>query len=210
MRLTLYYRPMACSLAARIVAMEASLDIDYVSVNLVTAKVMDGNEFHAVVPRGQVPALRRTDGSLLMENSAVLSFLAAQAPAARLVPEAGTEAHWRTLECLSFVATELHKRCLYPYYNSRFPQACRDQAAEELKAVLAALEPMLTPAPAWRESDFNIADAYLLWALLLAQRVGAGLTAAPAARAHVAAMMQRPLVAEAVALEMAEARQTGR
>lgn len=210
MPLTLYYRPMACSLAARIVAAEASLDIDYVAVNLVTGKLTDGGELRADVPRGQVPALRRADGTLLMENSSVLPYLAAQAPRSGLMPEIGTEAHWRNLECLSFVGTELHKRCLYPYYNLRFPQACRDQAALELKAVLAALEPMLSPVPAWREAEFTVADAYLLWALLLAQRVGVGLTAAPAAQRYLATMMQRRSVADAVALEVAEAHQMGR
>lgn len=210
MRLTLYYRPMACSLAARVLAAEASLELDYIAVNLVTAEVVGGGDLHADVPRGQVPALRRADGSLLMENSAVLLYLSAQAPGAALVPEVGTDAYWRTLEALSFVGTELHKRCLYPYYNLRFPQGCRDQAAHELKSVLAALEAMLAPTPVWRGPEFGAVDAYLVWALLLAQRVGDGLAAAPAAQRYLADMMLRPSVTDAVALEMAEARQMGR
>lgn len=210
MSLTLYYRPMACSLAARILAAEAALELNYIAVNLVTAKVIGGGDLQADVPRGQVPALRRADGSLLMESSAVLTYLAAQVPQAGLIPELGSEAYWRTLEGLSFVGAELHKRCLYPYYNLRFTQACRDQAAQELKPVLVALETMLVPRPVWRGPEFGVVDAYLVWALLLAQRVGDGLAAAPGAQRYLAEMTQRPSVAQAVALEMAEARQMGR
>lgn len=210
MNLHIYYRPMACSLAARIVAAEAGLAVTFVAVNLVTGKLADGRDLSAQVPRGQVPALRRADGSLLMESAAVLHYLAAQAPAGTLLAAPGTEAYLRTLECLSFVGAELHKRCLYPYYNRRFPPACREQAERELVTVLTALEPMLKGRPAWRGPDFGIADAYLLWALLLAQRLGAGLAQAPAAAAYLEQMLQRPAVADSVALEMAEARQMGR
>ncbi len=50
---------------------------------------------------------------------------------------------------------------------------------------------------------FTIADAYLAWALMLAQRVGA--TLAPAALAYVEENQKRPAVQAAIAAEMAAA-----
>ena len=77
----LYFSPFACSLASHITAREAGIPLQLTAVTLSTKRTASGADFLAVSPKGQVPALRLDDGSLLTENPAVLQYLADAAPA---------------------------------------------------------------------------------------------------------------------------------
>ena len=54
----LYFSPFACSLASHITAREAGVDIQLTSVPLATKRTAAGEDFLAIAPKGQVPALR--------------------------------------------------------------------------------------------------------------------------------------------------------
>jgi glutathione S-transferase len=104
---TLYYSPGACSLAAHIVLEEIGEPYD---AKVVSLKTGDNKkpEFTAVNPRGKVPTIK-TDGGVLTENAAILSFLADTHAAAKLfpAPTAGLErAH--ALEYLAFLTSTVH------------------------------------------------------------------------------------------------------
>lgn len=86
----LYFSPLACSLASRITALEADLDLAFVEVDAKTKRAEDGTDFRAVNPLGLVPALALDDGRVLTENAAVLQHLADTKPDAGLAPPAGT------------------------------------------------------------------------------------------------------------------------
>ena len=62
----LYYSPGACSLAPHIVARELGLAIELVEVDLGTHRLKDGRDYHAINPRGYVPALLRMRPFMLM------------------------------------------------------------------------------------------------------------------------------------------------
>ena len=79
----LYFSPFACSLASHITAREAGLDISLISVALATKRTADGEDFLAIAPKGQVPALRLDEGTVLTEGPAVLQYLADAAPTRR-------------------------------------------------------------------------------------------------------------------------------
>jgi glutathione S-transferase len=118
----LYYAPEFSSLADHIALIEADIPADLVRVDLESKQLETGGDFHAVNPKGYVPALVLDDGEVLTENTAILAWVADRAP--HLSP-AGPLARYRLIEMLSFIASEVHKR--FPIYLS---------AAEETRGLL--------------------------------------------------------------------------
>ena len=197
----LYFSPFACSLATHIAAREAGLPLDLAAVTLSTKRTAAGEDFLAVSPKGQVPTLRLDDGSILTENQAVLQFVADSAPAAGLLPAPGSRDRYRVLEWLNYVGTELHKGCYATMFTPDSPQEAKAWARGALDKKLAYVGKQLEGRVFVVGDRFSIADAYLAWALMLAQRVGA--TLAPAAAAYLEGIQKRPAVQAAIAAETA-------
>ena len=154
----LYYAPGACSLAPHIVAREAGLELDLVKVDLAAKRTEAGEDYLAINTKGSVPALRLDDGPVLTENAVVLQYLAAQAPAARLMPEHGFE-RYRLLEWLNFVATELHKG-FGPLWNPATPDSVRQATRDTLGGKFDYLQQALEGRDYLTGDRFTIADAY--------------------------------------------------
>jgi len=200
----LYFRPFACSLASRIALLEAGIEADYHQVDLASHRVVaDGNDYFVISPKGQVPALRRDDGSLLTEGSAVLQWIADQRPSAELAPPPGHAERYRLQEWLSFVATEIHKAFLAPTFGPDVPDAVKDHARSRLPKALAVVSDHLAGRDVLVGDRFGVADAYLLWALLLVRFAGVDLSDWPSLDAYVERIQQRPRVREAIELERA-------
>src|SRR5215470_13588388 len=116
----LYFGPLACSMATRISLYEAGAgsEATFTYVDTRTKRTGDGADYLAINPLGQVPALRidspegRGD-DLLLENQAILQYVADRFPAAHLAPPPGRE-RARLQQWLSFIATELHKPVYIP------------------------------------------------------------------------------------------------
>ena len=77
---TLYFAPLACSMASRIALYEAGADADFTYVDTRAKAVEGGGDFFAVNPMGQVPVLVTQDGRTITENVAVLQYVADQYP----------------------------------------------------------------------------------------------------------------------------------
>jgi len=107
----LYYLPGACSLASHIALIWS--DADY-EVERLSYETLHGPEFMALNPKGAVPTLtQKTVGGadlVLTESLAVLLYIAAQNPAARLAADAddGHE-QARMNEIMSELVSEVHK-----------------------------------------------------------------------------------------------------
>jgi glutathione S-transferase len=197
----LYFSPFACSLASHIAAREAGIPLDLTAVTLSTKRTAGGEDFLAVSPKGQVPTLRLDDGSILTENAAVLQYLADSAPSAGLLPAAGSRDRYRVLEWLNYVGTEIHKACYATMFTPDSPQEAKAWARAALDKKLAYVAKQLEGRAFAVGERFTIADAYLAWSLMLAQRVGA--TLAPAAAAYLESIQKRPAVQAAIAAETA-------
>ncbi|MFT4046896.1 MAG: glutathione S-transferase N-terminal domain-containing protein [Solimonas sp.] len=188
----LYYAPGACSLAPHIALEEIQLAglADYATTRLLLpAGDQRKSEFLAVNPRGHVPALNfRLDGEAqtLTENLAILRFLAAQHPQAKLLP-ADTLAAARAWEWLSWLATDVQAYAfMQVFYPSRYATDGAAQAAVEAsgRALLTrdwgeieARLPQSVLAPASQENGyalgaFSVVDAYLIVFFRWARRYG--------------------------------------
>lgn len=156
----LYYAPGACSLAPHIVAREAGLRLDLERVDLGTGKTEGGADFKTINPKGYIPALALDGGEVLTEASALVQYLADQAPQAGLAPAHGTIERYRLLEWLGFISTELHKG-FGPLWNPQTPEAAKNIARANLAKRLAYLDERLASGSYLTGDCFTIADAYL-------------------------------------------------
>lgn len=193
----LYFRPFACSLAARIALIEGEIDAEFVRVEP-GRPLPDGRPFTAVSPMGYVPAIETRAGFVLSEGPAVLSYIAELAPPGALAPLAFSDAHYRMLAWLNFIATELHKGVFRPLMH---PETGEGEAArlrmpkvfEVLSAYLATREHL--------EGGFSVADAYLLSILNWCEHAGVAIAEWPVLRAYRGRLRARPSIAAAMAEE---------
>jgi len=82
----LFFSPLACSMASRIALYASGAEAEFVQVDAKTKRTADGRDFLLMNPLGLVPVLSMDDGESLTENCAVLQFIAARSPTARLAP----------------------------------------------------------------------------------------------------------------------------
>ncbi len=191
----LYYSPFAYSQAAHIVIKEAGLDVELLAVDLKSKRVEDGSDFNKINPKGQVATLVLDDGEILTEGPAILLYLAGQAPQSDLMPKPESIEHYRTIEWLSYVSSELHKRLFYIIFwtDAHQANAAREAAPEKLIFLSNHLENRSHLV----DETFTVADAYLTWWLGLAPQAGLPLDAYPILTAYLQRQQARDSVREA-------------
>lgn len=200
--MNLYFAPLACSMATRIAFYEAGATAEYTQVDTRTKRAIDGSDFFAINPLGQVPALRTDEGWLLTENTAILPYVADHFPQAELAPAAGTVERARLQQWLGFIGTELHKAGFVPLLVSSAPEGAKAFARDKLNLRMEMLQSHLSQHE-FLLDHFTVADAYLVTVLNWAPASGVDLAAWPAIAAYVERMKQRPSVATALNEEMA-------
>ena len=198
----LYFSPLACSLATRMAVYEAGLPATFHKVTLSTKTLDDGMDYRAIAPKGQVPALVLDNGMVLTEGSAVLQYVADQAPSSGLAPTAGTIERYQVQQWLSFIATEIHKQVFAAVFNPASPEETRVFAKSLLPGKLGYIADHLNGRDYLVGDSFTVADAYLAWVLVLAPRLGIDLAQTPQLAAYAARFHARPHVARAIADEM--------
>jgi glutathione S-transferase len=211
----LYYSPFACSLAARVVCREADLPVSLCRADLQTKRV-EGQAEGALVhlnPMGKVPTLVCDDGLVLTENVAVLLYLGDRAPLDRgLTPAERTPARYDLVRWLTFVATEIHKKVLATVFALDEPaEAAKTYARGGAAQPLSVVEERLRDRQALLGDRFTVADAYLLWALLLLPRpqCGVSLDPYPAVRAYLERHLGRASVRHVLSAESHEYQEPG-
>ena len=196
----LYYSPGTCSLSPHIVAREAGLDIELVAVDIATKLTQRGERYTQINPKGYVPALVLDNGLILTEGPAIVQLLADAAPAAGLIPAAGTLKRYVAQEWLNFISTELHKG-FSPLWRKETSADMRRLARETLATRFSFLDQHLADRPYILGDRFGVADAYaftvLQWAKVMAIDLGrwANITA------YLGRVGARPKVREALIAE---------
>jgi glutathione S-transferase len=198
--LTLYFSPLACSMASRVACYEASLPMAFVRVDTKSARTADGRDFRAINPLGQVPVLEIDGRVRLVENAAILQYLAERAGPGVLGP-ADPLGRARLQQWLSFVGTELHKTLFTPLLASKDP-AVRAFALERAPRRMELLEAHLADRE-FLLDRFSIADAYAAVVLNWGAHVGLKMDPWPHVAAYRDRILARPTVARALAEELA-------
>jgi glutathione S-transferase len=196
----LYYTPGACSLAPHIVAREAGVPVQLDKVDLSTRTTASGSSFIEINPKGYVPALGLASGEVMTEVSALVQYLADQAPASGLMPAAGTPERYRMLELISFISTEIHKG-FGPLWNPTTPEALRQATIDRLNLRLAYLDQKLAGRSYLTGETFTVADAYAFTVVNWANFHKIDLSSYPRLTAFMGRVAARPKVREALAAE---------
>lgn len=196
----LYYSTGACSLAPHIVLHEAGLAHEPVLASTKTHKLPDGTDFYSINPLGYVPVLELDDGTRLRECQVILQYLADQAPQKNLAPAHGTLAHYRLLEWLSFVATEVHKG-FGPLWVPTTPEDYKPVTQQRVLARLQWLDGELANRQYLMGDQFSVADAYLFTVSNWAQYVGPDISELKNLAAYRARIAARPAVQAAMKAE---------
>ncbi len=183
----LFYAPGACSLADHIALHEAGLAFDAVKVDLQTHRTEDGHDFTEINPKGYVPALRLPSGDLLTENIAILSWIADAAPSLSPPGELG---HYRVLETLAYISTEIHKG-FKPFFAPDSTDSQKAKAAESITQRLNLLANQLKGAFLFGPG-VTVADGYLFVMLTWAKKFSVQIP--EALSAFAGRMRERPAV----------------
>jgi glutathione S-transferase len=191
--MNLIYFPGACSLADHIALIEAGLPYKLISINR-DKQTDDGRDFLAINPKGYVPALELDDGTVLTENLAILCYIATQS--GKLLPKYGMT-HWRALEALSFMTSEIHG-ALAPFFKD-LPATEKDRSCQLLVKHFASVADQLDDKPYLLGEQMTIADPYLFWLLRAAPISGVELP--KRLQVYFARMQEMPSVAQALAEE---------
>jgi glutathione S-transferase len=189
----LYYSPFACSLATHIACREAGLEVELIRVELSTKRTAKGGDLFTENPMGQVPTLVLDGGRILTENVAILAYLG-EPP--RDAAAGGGEApdRYELMRWLSFVATEVHKKILWPIYAPGSPDAVKDYARGSAARAFGVLGAHLEARDTLVGDGFTTADAYLFWALTLMPHAGVSLEQFPALQRYHERNRARPAV----------------
>ena len=195
----LYFTPFACSLAARIALEEAGLDAEYVQVPK-DLRLPDGRDFTEISPMGYVPAIETANGFVLTEGPAVLTYIAELAPEGSLSFTGFSDAHYRMLAWLNFVATELHKAVYMPILGKGYAEAEQIAARARHTRPFAVLSKHLEGRE-FLDDRFTVADAYLLAVLNWSEFTKVPIADSPVLVAYRESLRARPAVARAMAAE---------
>ncbi|MGV2181502.1 glutathione transferase GstA [Rhizobium rhizogenes] len=190
----LFHTPGTCSTATRIVLAEAGIAVELVEVDIRNKKVENGDDFLALNPKGQVPALLLENGELLTEGAVIMQYVADQAPATQLLPAAGDLARYRVLEWVNYIATELHKT-FSPLYKPNTPPEYRDLLVTSmLPRVFTVLNDRLSLSSYLAGETFTIADAYAYVILGWAKPHAIDLFPWPNLQAYLERIATRPAI----------------
>lgn len=196
----LLYKPGACSLASHITLRESGKDFTLDGVDLMKKRLENGDDFFAVNPKGQVPALLLDDGTLLTEGVAIMQYLADTVPDRQLLAPTSSLSRYKTIEWLNYIATELHKG-FTPLFRPDTPEDFKPTVRALLEKKMQYVNDALQDNQWICGSRFSIADAYLFTVLRWAYAVKLNMAGLSNIDAYMARMAERPAVAAALKAE---------
>ncbi|CAM7300092.1 glutathione transferase GstA [Citrobacter portucalensis] len=196
----LFYKPGACSLASHITLRESGKDFTLDGVDLMKKRLENGDDFFAVNPKGQVPALLLDDGTLLTEGVAIMQYLADSVPDRQLLAPTSSLSRYKTIEWLNYIATELHKG-FTPLFRPDTPEDFKPTVRALLEKKMQYVNDSLKDNQWICGPRFSIADAYLFTVLRWAYAVKLNMAGLSNIDAYMARMAERPAVAAALKAE---------
>jgi glutathione S-transferase len=198
----LYYSPGACSLSPHIVLREVDRDFDLDRVDLRTHRTASGQDYYAINPKGNVPALE-LDGpgsELLTEVPAIVQYIADLAPDRHLAPPNGTFGRYHLQEWLSFISTELHKQLSW-LFDPATPPLTQARVRSKVAERFHYISDVLFDRGFVTGETFTVADAYLYVMLRWCERFEIDLAIWPNIDDYFYRVNERPTVQAALVAE---------
>jgi glutathione S-transferase len=195
----LYYSPGACSLSPHIALLEAGLPYDLVKVDLRAKKLENGDDFLAINPKGQVPALALDSGELVTEGPVIVQMIADKAGKG-LAPARDSDERYKLQAWLTYINSELHKN-IGPMFSPVLADDAKAFFKDRATGKFRYVDGQLAGHDYLMGKQFTVADGYMFTMLAWADRMNfdlAGLTNLKAYQARVGA---RPMVQEALTRE---------
>lgn len=196
----LYYSPAACSLAPHIVLREAGVAFSLERVDTAQHQTAAGANYYGINPKGMVPVLELADGTRLTEGPVIAQYIADQAGATTLMPEAGSMQRYRVMEWQNYVTSELHKS-FTPLFHNDVDAAAKVALASVLRKKLKWLNDQLAHGYYLTGEAFTAADAYLFVVLGWAKFVSLNTNDLIHLQGYMQRVQARPAVREAMQAE---------
>jgi glutathione S-transferase len=160
--ITLYYAKGTCSIAPHAIINHLNIaDIKLVSVDLLTHKTQDGEDFYKINPKGNVPTLIINENFHLVEAVAVMQYLADNYGGESLTGKIGEDKRYKILDILNFLTSDLHKSfgiLFNPNINDDF---VKNAAIPNLKNKLDYIENVTKENEFLVDNQLSLADFYL-------------------------------------------------
>ncbi len=202
--LTLYFSPGACSLASHIGLEETGAPYEAKPILLAKGQQRT-EEYQKINPRGKVPALS-VDGKVLVENTAILTYLARRFPEKKLMPADPAE-EARGIATMCWFSSIVHPSFQRVNRPERFAEGEAAQAAvkengrKSFWANCQEIDSMIEGNDWIMGRDFTVVDGYALVFYGWATRSGFPMNELSAYTAWQERMMKRPTVKKSVESE---------
>lgn len=206
--LTLYFSPGACSLASHIGLEETGAPYELKPILLAKGQQRT-DEYLKINPRGKVPALS-VDGKVLVENTAILTYLSRRFPEKKLLPSDPAE-EARCIGTMCWFSSIVHPSYQRSHRPERFAEGEAAQAAVKESgrkmfwANLQEIDGMIQANDWIMGRDFTAVDGYALVFYGWASRSGFPVQELGAYTAWQERMMNRPSVRKSVESEQSVA-----
>jgi glutathione S-transferase len=196
--LTLYFSPGACSMASHIGLEEAGAQYETKPVALAKGE-QKTPEYLKINPRGKVPALKLDDGSVLTENTAILTYLAMRYPEKNLLPK-DAAAETRCISMMAWLSNSVHPAFTHIFRPERFSEeqsalpGIKEMGKKTFWAALQELDGMVAGKQWMQGSQFTTCDPYALVFYGWGARIELPVKELKNATAWKDRMLQRPAV----------------
>jgi glutathione S-transferase len=206
--MTLYFSPGACSLASHIGLEESGASYEIKPILLAKGQQRT-EEYLKINPRGKVPALN-VDGKILVENTAILTYLSRSFPEKRLLPADPAE-EARCIATMCWFSSIVHPSYQRTSRPERFAEseaahaAVKENGRKSFWANCQEINSMFRGNDWVMGREFTVVDGYALvfygWGL----RGGFPMKELSAYSAWQERMMQRPTVKRSIESEQVAA-----
>lgn len=201
---TLYYAPGTCSLATLIALEEVGARYETVKLDF-SAQEQRSAAYLAVNPKGRVPSLL-TDRGILTETPAILAFLAARHPEARLMPEdpflLAKVQEFNAYLCSTVHINHAHGPRAARWADEAAAQAeMRRKVPQTMQESFALIEEHFLVGPWVMGEDYSTADPYLFTVCRWLAKDGVDVSKLPNVSAHIERMSGRASVQRALQAE---------
>ena len=169
-------------------------------VDLRAKKLENGDDFLAVNPKGQVPALALPSGELVTEGPIIIQMIADKVSGKNLAPARDSAERYKLLEWLNYITTELHKN-IGPLYSPVLDDNAKAFFKDRVMGKLKYIDSQLAGRDYLMGKQFSVADGYLFTMLTWADRMKFDLSGMPNLTAYKARVAARPKVQEALKKE---------